>query len=97
MNLNVAIVGAARMGRERARSAKALGAEISFIFDPDVKRRNALAVQYEARAVDTVDEVDMRKVDAVFVCTPPSSRASVELHAIRADVTVFVEKPIGLP
>src|SRR5262249_50112984 len=48
-----------------------------------------------ALATDRTENLDIRSLDALFVCTPPGLRDPVET-AIRAGVPVFVEKPLGL-
>jgi myo-inositol 2-dehydrogenase/D-chiro-inositol 1-dehydrogenase len=96
MNLRIAIVGAGRMGRERARASKSLGAQIVAICDPDLDRARTLASDAGAKAIADADELDLSSLDALFVCTPPALRGSMESAAIRAGVPIMVEKPIGL-
>lgn len=96
MNLRAAVVGAGRMGRERARAAKLLGAQIVGICDPDVERAALLAADMDAAVLPTAAELDLSRLDALFVCTPPALRGAVERAAIAAGVSLFVEKPIGL-
>ena len=97
MGLDVAVIGCGRMGRQRARAARALGAEVVALYDPDGARARELAAVAEGSAVvEDWRELDFGALDAVFVCTPPSARGPVEAHAIDAGVPLFVEKPIGL-
>jgi predicted dehydrogenase len=44
----------------------------------------------------TAAELDLSRLDALFVCTPPALRGAAERAAIAAGVSLFVEKPIGL-
>ena len=96
MTPRVAIVGAGRMGRERARAAKLLGARIQTICDPDADRAAALAAETGTGVLTDAASLDLGSLDAVFVCTPPAVRGQLELSAIRAGVALFIEKPIGL-
>ena len=96
MNLRAAVVGAGRMGRERARAAKLLGAQLVAICDPDVERAALLAADLDAAVLPTAAELDLSRLDALFVCTPPALRGAAERAAIAAGVSLFVEKPIGL-
>jgi len=96
MTLRAAIVGAGRMGRERARAARLLGAKIQAICDPDIERATTLAADVGASALTCTDDLDLTDLDALFVCTPPAARGNTELAAISAGVSLFVEKPIGL-
>jgi predicted dehydrogenase len=84
------------MGRERARAAKLLDAQIVAICDPDVERAALLAADLDAAVLPTAAELDLSRLDALFVCTPPALRGAAERAAIAAGVSLFVEKPIGL-
>lgn len=95
-NLKVAIAGAGRMGRERARAATTLGARVAAVCDPDGDRARALADELGAAVVADVRDLRWSALDALFVCTPPGARGEAELAAVRASVPLFVEKPIGL-
>jgi predicted dehydrogenase len=85
------------MGTQRARAARALGAEV-VLADRNREQAEELAAEFSPAArVSSVDDgLDWEALDAVFVCTPASQRGPVELAAIRANVPVFVEKPIAL-
>jgi myo-inositol 2-dehydrogenase / D-chiro-inositol 1-dehydrogenase len=96
MTLRIAIAGAGRMGRERARAANLLGAKIHVICDFDFERAVTLAAEFGARALASTETLDLTDVDALFVCTPPACRGELELAAIQSGVPLFVEKPIGL-
>jgi myo-inositol 2-dehydrogenase / D-chiro-inositol 1-dehydrogenase len=94
--MNVAIVGCGRMGTQRARAAHQLGATV-VLGDRNGEEANRLADEFPDGTASVMDgEPDWGAVDAVFVCTPPSERGPVEAAAARADVPVFVEKPIAL-
>jgi myo-inositol 2-dehydrogenase / D-chiro-inositol 1-dehydrogenase len=95
-DLNVAILGCGRMGRERARCVSALGATITAVYDPDGERAAALAGQFGSAAVTSEPEIPWRSLDAVFFCTPPQCRDAQALAAIGAGVAFLAEKPVGL-
>jgi myo-inositol 2-dehydrogenase / D-chiro-inositol 1-dehydrogenase len=84
------------MGRERARAAKLLGAQIEAICDPDVERAALLAADVDAIVLPTAADLDLSRLDVLFVCTPPALRGATEGAAIAAGVSLFLEKPIGL-
>jgi myo-inositol 2-dehydrogenase / D-chiro-inositol 1-dehydrogenase len=97
MRLRVGIVGCGRMGRERAAAATALGAKIVAAVDADAGAAQRLAADFRACGVaEDADDLAWRSLDAVFVCTPPSARGTVELAAIAERVPLFIEKPVGL-
>lgn len=60
--LRVAVVGCGRMGRERLRTSRALGAEIVGVFDPDPQR----ATEAEAPVLHSPDDLRRCACDAVF-------------------------------
>ncbi len=93
--IRVAIVGCGRMGAERAACVTGYGATIAYCADTDGERARALASRFTSQAIADMHAIPWREVQAVFVCTPPSTR-SVVLDAIAAGVAVLVEKPIGL-
>jgi myo-inositol 2-dehydrogenase / D-chiro-inositol 1-dehydrogenase len=95
--LNVAIFGAGKMGRMRARACEALGARVRYVHDRDAGAARRLASEL-TRVPDVASqpsELDWRELDAVFVCTPPSEREPA-LLAARNRVALFVEKPLAL-
>jgi myo-inositol 2-dehydrogenase/D-chiro-inositol 1-dehydrogenase len=97
VELRVAIVGCGRMGRERAAAATKLGAKVVTAVDSDPGAAEQLArLLPDCATAADASELDWPSLDAVFVCTPPFARGSVELAAVAAAVPVFMEKPVGL-
>jgi myo-inositol 2-dehydrogenase/D-chiro-inositol 1-dehydrogenase len=95
MNFRVGIIGAGRMGKERSRAVQLLGGNITAVCDVDLERAIQLAKPCRALATDRTEDLDIPSLDALFVCTPPALRDPVET-ALRAQVPVFVEKPLAL-
>jgi myo-inositol 2-dehydrogenase/D-chiro-inositol 1-dehydrogenase len=95
--MRVAIVGCGRMGRERARAADALGVGAILLFDEDRSRAESLAREC-ARASPRANLATLleEKPDAIFICTPPFCRGTLENRAIELGIPFFVEKPIGV-
>ena len=94
--LRVAVIGCGRMGAERAGCAAELGASVDACVEVDVERARRLAARFGARAAKGLDEIDWSRLDATFVCTPPSARSDAVMRAVDSGVAVMVEKPIGL-
>ena len=92
----VAIVGCGRMGRTRFHAATRHGAEIVALVDPDLARAEAFAPGPDTLLLVDPLRIPYNRLDAIFVCTPPSERGPVELQAIASGIALFVEKPIGL-
>jgi predicted dehydrogenase len=85
------------MGRQHALVCQSLGHRITFVQDVDPTCAQTLASQCPGAAILTgPNEIAWGDIDAVFICTPPHARGSVELAAARAGTPFFVEKPIGL-
>ena len=94
-DLKVAVVGCGRMGRERARCAHSLGAQIVSVFDVDQARAAELASSYGTSVADSASSCIASGVDALFVCTAPGNRGPVEKECVERALPFFVEKPIG--
>jgi predicted dehydrogenase len=93
----IAIVGAGRMGRERARAVAECGSEVVAVCEPDRELGETLARAHSnCRWLEGAEALDWDAVDAVFICTPPFARGPIELAAIAARTPFFVEKPLGL-
>ncbi|MDQ2841657.1 MAG: Gfo/Idh/MocA family oxidoreductase [Acidobacteriota bacterium] len=93
--LRIAIVGCGRMGRERARCARLLGARVATVFDIDGVRSHELASVCGAMAAQSIDECFASGLDALLLCTAPGMRGPVERECIARSLPFFVEKPIG--
>ena len=94
--LKVGIVGCGRMGRERGRCAAALGAKVSLVFDTDPARAQSLCDEYCSTPAQHMEECLETDLDAIFVCIPPGSRGTFELHCMDRGVPLLSEKPAGI-
>ena len=93
----IGIIGCGRAGREHARAATLLGAQVALLCDRDIPRAGALGGEYPGTVVlEDFRNIDWSSIDAVFVCTPPAARGPAELAAVQAGVPVMLEKPVGL-
>jgi myo-inositol 2-dehydrogenase / D-chiro-inositol 1-dehydrogenase len=85
------------MGKERARAVAALGHRVAAVYDSEPGRAEMLARGHSgAEILGTASEVSSRGLDAIFLCTPPSSRREYEMEAIEAKLPFFIEKPIAV-
>jgi myo-inositol 2-dehydrogenase/D-chiro-inositol 1-dehydrogenase len=95
--LSVGIVGCGRMGRERATACRMLGIEITVCVDIDESRAAIFANEFAVKtSLTDVDAIPWDTVSAVFLCTPPVSRGSIEGEVIDRGLPFLVEKPVGL-
>jgi myo-inositol 2-dehydrogenase/D-chiro-inositol 1-dehydrogenase len=73
------------------------GARLRWVVDLNRPSAEALAAKYGGRASDDLDAaLADSDVDAVMVCTPPRTHATIIERAARAGKAVFCEKPVDL-
>jgi predicted dehydrogenase/dTDP-glucose pyrophosphorylase len=90
--LRVAVVGAGRMGARRAAVARAAGARVEWVVDPQTALAEELA-QGGRVSADWREAVRDPQVDCVIVSTPNHLLAPVTLAALESRKHVLVEKP----
>ena len=92
--LNIAVIGAGRIGQIHARNVAAHpAARLAGVADPDRAAAERLA-QATASAVIAID--DAFRTDAVLICSPTSTHADYIERAAAAGKPVFCEKPVDL-
>jgi myo-inositol 2-dehydrogenase / D-chiro-inositol 1-dehydrogenase len=92
------LIGAGFIGPLHAANVAArTDARLRWVVDLNIAAAETLARKYEARATPSLDEaLADADVDAVIVCTPPRTHASIIEAAARAGKAIFCEKPIDL-
>jgi predicted dehydrogenase len=74
-----------------------LGIEIAVCVDIDGNRANTFAHEFAVKtSLTNVDAVPWDTVSALFLCTPPVTRGSIEVEVIERGLPFLVEKPVGL-
>ena len=93
--LRVGIVGAGRMGRIRAFSAKAHPqSDVVAIVDSIVERARSLAAELCCQAgTDWQELLEREDIDAIVVSTPHKFLAPITTAALNSEKYVFCEKP----
>jgi predicted dehydrogenase len=72
-------------------------AELTAIYDINAERAKQVADTYGAEVFASDREMmDSGKVDALFVCTPPFARGTVEEEAAAKGIHLLSEKPVAL-
>lgn len=96
--LNIAIIGAGRIGQVHAKTvASHPGARLVLVCDPVGDAAQNLAAQYGARSCQEAEEVFAdAEVDAVVVGSPTPLHIPHLLAAAKAGKAVLCEKPIAL-
>ena len=94
--LRFGIVGAGDAGRRHGRALTGADfARVAFVADVDESRARALAAELGPGVQPVeVGQADWTAVDAVCVCTPPSSHTEWATRAVAAGCHVLIEKPL---
>jgi myo-inositol 2-dehydrogenase / D-chiro-inositol 1-dehydrogenase len=72
------------------------GVDVAAVCDLDEQRAHAVASRLDARAYTEWETMLAgERLDAVFVCTPPTSHAGPVVAALSQGVSVYVEKPLA--
>ena len=95
--LNLAIIGAGRMGQVHAKAvANDPNCTIGAIVDPFPESAEALAKLHDCRSMSIEEVAADTSIDSVIICSPTDTHADfIEIFA-RAGKAVFCEKPIDL-
>ncbi len=70
--------------------------ELISVFDIDTETNNAVAKEFGAKAVNSVDELLNSGIDAVYIASPVNKHLEHTLAAANAGKHVLCEKPFGL-
>lgn len=93
------VIGAGGIARRRTIPegiVPARNAQLVAVFNPTQATNEAVAAQFGARAVQSLDELLDAGVDAVYVASPPAAHHDQVLACARAGKHVLCEKPLGM-
>jgi len=93
------VVGSGGIARRRTIPegiVPAANAELAGVFDVNQQANEAVARQFNARAVATIEQLLQSDVDAVYIATPANLHTQQACQAAAAGKHVFCEKPLGL-
>ncbi|HEV2193996.1 MAG TPA: Gfo/Idh/MocA family oxidoreductase [Candidatus Acidoferrum sp.] len=94
--IRVAVVGVGEFGRNHARVYRELaGAELIGIYDQNPARADAVAKEFEAPVLHSLEELQ-RRADAVSVAVPTIAHAQVGCRLLEMGLDVLVEKPMAV-
>jgi predicted dehydrogenase len=96
--LQVAVIGAGRMGGHHARIYHALPeAELVGIVDTDLARAQTLAQQYNCRAFDSLEALlrDFPKLQAASISTPTIYHRALAETLLNRRIDTLIEKPLA--
>jgi UDP-N-acetyl-2-amino-2-deoxyglucuronate dehydrogenase len=95
--MRFALLGAGMIGQTHAKLINSLvgRAELAAVVDTDASRATAIATEYGAQPMASLDQVCARSdIDAVSICLPSGAHADAAITAMRAGKHVVIEKPI---
>src|SRR5699024_218703 len=96
-HIDVALIGAGRMGRVHARNAARNPLlRLKYVVDPRPDAAQAMASEFGAQCASLPQVLDDGNVGGVLVCSTTDQHLEHALAAIDAGKAVFCEKPIDL-
>src|SRR6202161_1531855 len=98
-NIRCGVIGFGKMGMLHASIANVIeGSQLAAICEPNRTVRNGFetVVPNLPAYQNYEDMLDAVPLDAVFICTPPSSHIQIATACVRKGCHVFIEKPLSL-
>ena len=98
-SIRCGVIGLGKMGMLHASLANAIeGSQLAAICEPNRTIRNGFEtfVSNLPAYQNYADMLDAVPLDAVFICTPPSSHIQIATACVRKGCHVFIEKPLSL-
>ena len=97
MPVQIGFLGAGAAARAHATALQSLDAEIIAVCDLSAPRAAQFAQDFGARTYSSPNRMlSGAKLDALYICTPPSVRGPVEIAASRLGIALFIESPVAL-
>ena len=95
--IDVALIGAGRMGQVHGANAATLpGLRLKYVVDPRADVATARAADWNAQVAGLDDALRDPSIRGVLVCSSTDQHLAHALAAVRAGKAVFCEKPIDL-
>jgi len=98
-DIRCGVIGLGKMGLLHASLANAIeGSQLAAICEPNRTNRSwfETLVPKLPAFQNYPDMLDAVPLDAVFICTPPSSHIEIAMACVRKGCHVFIEKPLSL-
>jgi predicted dehydrogenase len=94
--IRAAVVGTGEFGRNHARVYRELAdVDLVGVYDRDAARAQAIAKEFETRALRSLEEV-CERAEAASVAVPTVAHAEVGCQLLESGLDVLVEKPMAL-
>ena len=88
------IVGCGSIAKFHASKLKALGVEQLAYYDKDNVKSEVFSEIYGGKKYNNIDSL-LQDVDAVYICSPPSSHFEAVKSACDYKRPIFLEKPVA--
>ena len=97
MKINLAIIGAGRIGHVHAEAInKNINANLIYIYDMNNSVANKFASKFNCKIADINSIKNDKNIDAVVICSPTNTHIDLIKNFSRAKKAIFCEKPIDL-
>ena len=94
--LRIGVIGCGGIGRTHLRAYRAIGVQPVALADASSETLAAAAAEFGGRPhADAHTMLAAESLDAVSLCTPPSSHAPLAIAALQAGAAVLCEKPMA--
>jgi predicted dehydrogenase len=93
------VIGSGGIARRRTIPegiTQASNAELVAVFDPNTEANQAVAKQFNARAVNSVAKLLRCDIEAVYIASPPGEHRKQTAACAKAGKHVLSEKPLGM-
>src|SRR5690606_8827092 len=95
--IDVALVGAGRMGQVHGRNAaRHPGLRLKYVVDPRPAAVDAFATEFGARGASLDEALGDPDIGGVLICSSTDQHLAHALAAVEAGKAIFCEKPIDL-
>ncbi|MFD2114688.1 Gfo/Idh/MocA family protein [Paenibacillus yanchengensis] len=96
--VRVGFIGTGGMARHHMDILTKIDAvKITAVYDLNKSSAEEVASQYGAQSFnDELQLLDSGLIDALYICTPPSTRGTIEIQAAARGLHLLSEKPVGL-
>ena len=93
--MDILVVGCGSIGERHIRNLIDISSHDIIAFDTSKERLNIIKESYNVETCDNIERCFECGIDAVIVCTPPSTHLQIAEQAIANGAHVFIEKPIS--
>ncbi|MCD4730067.1 MAG: Gfo/Idh/MocA family oxidoreductase [Bacteroidales bacterium] len=94
-DIKILVVGCGSIGERHIRNLIKISNHTIFAFDTSRERLDYIKTKYDVITGNNLEQCYENEIDAVIVCTPPSTHVQIADQALDNGAHVFVEKPLS--